>query len=242
MKKIITAVTALAIVMTMTSCGESISSVSSKAETTTAVKSPTVQAQAEEKTEETGTAVVGIPEEDFIDLYGIKMYSPESDMGKERREGSRSSYVYDKDAGAYKELYIIQVTVGDDLPERPVSELPNDESILYWLDQEVHISMPLLPRRPVLQPISEETVEIMGKEFIKQKGIYHTEFIKEVYDFPYVAYFGLVDFPEKNAKNCPLMWMDMSEINDEDTWAQLEKRVDTTANTLCYIDGTSAAE
>ena len=139
-----------------------------------------------------------------------------------------------QDADVFTEIYTFITDTGDKNSDIPASEVMNNESLFYELCENIDVYRSCHDVNSKFNPESEETVEVLGKEFVKQKGTFHGEGMDGPVEMTYVAYFGLMDFKEDDYTNCPTMWIALSERNDDATKAQLEKRVDTAAQNMKY--------
>jgi hypothetical protein len=72
---------------------------------------------------------------------------------------------------------------------------------------------------------SEEPAQINGGDFIRQAGIYHITDFADKKDVAYVAYFGVMDFPEFGKQ--PTMIIAFSHKTDDEMKAELARLVDT---------------
>lgn len=72
---------------------------------------------------------------------------------------------------------------------------------------------------------SEEPAQINGGDFIRQAGIYHISDFADKKDVAYVAYFGVVDFPEFGKQ--PAMVIAFSHHTDDEMKTELARLVDT---------------
>ena len=81
---------------------------------------------------------------------------------------------------------------------------------------------------------SEEPAQINGGDFIRQAGIYHITDFADKKDVAYVAYFGVMDFPEFGKQ--PTMIIAFSHKTDDEMKAELARLVDTAAKDAAPIN------
>ena len=238
MKKFIAIIT-LVSMLSCVSCGEKAESSAAATSSGSAVESSADESSVDESSAEESSEIEAeatpVNEEDYFDWYGVNMYYPQSDMNKDESNNCQVSYNFDKEAKQYTEIYTFAATAGENMPEISASDVINDESVFNTLCENIDLCYSCYKDLSSFNPESEEKVEVLGKEFIKQKGTFHAEGNDDPTELSYVAYFGSVDFKEKNYTNCPVIWIALSELNDDATKAQLEKRVDTAAQNMEYL-------
>lgn len=82
---------------------------------------------------------------------------------------------------------------------------------------------------------TEETVECMGYQFLKQKGTFKVELDDDsIHDVYFVGYYGCMDISSFDDKSVPIMWISFSEVTNEQTKQEMEDIVDDFAANIIF--------
>lgn len=83
---------------------------------------------------------------------------------------------------------------------------------------------------------SEKEVEMLGYNFIRRTGTVHAEKLDESTELSYAAYYGIIDLPEGDFTNTPVIWVAFSKCDDDKTKLDLENIVDNVKNKAYFIE------
>ncbi|MBQ1432687.1 MAG: hypothetical protein IIZ09_06330 [Ruminococcus sp.] len=239
--KIIASVMAVTMVFALTACGET--SENTPAQTTTKAAETTLAAEKTEETEAptetevpaeteapTETKVPSDDSEDYFNWFGLNMYLP-ADYSVMMSEGFPQA---SKDSADGIENNIVYYTLAKDDLDPMNAETVKDymyESAVTFDALSAEFKGYFIEDNEVE---SEEPAQINGGDFIRQAGIYHITDFADKKDVAYVAYFGVMDFPEFGKQ--PAMIIAFSHHTDDEMKKELARLVDTAAENAAPIN------
>lgn len=231
MKKII-AMLAVLSMLSIVGCGEKTensasksSSSSSTVETSTSSSSTGSVAESTPVDESTVATEAGSSEsnDDYFNWFGINTYLP-SDYTVIMSEGFPQA---SKDSADGVENNIVYYTLAKDDLNPMTAETVKDymyESAVTFDALAAEFKGYFIDSNDIE---SEESAQINGGDFIRQAGIYHITDFADKKDVAYVAYFGVMDFPEFGKQ--PTMIIAFSHKTDDEMKAELARLADTIA-------------
>ena len=232
MKKFI-AIIALVSVLSCAGCGEKAesSTVTSSSSSSAAESSVAEESVAEESSDEESSAEESAENaEDYFNWFGLNMYLP-SDYSVMMSEGFPQA---SKDSADGIENNIVYYTLAKDDLDPMTAETVKDymyESAVTFDALSAEFKGYFIEDNEVE---SEEPAQINGGDFIRQAGIYHISDFADKKDVAYVAYFGVMDFPEFGKQ--PAMIIAFSHKTDDEMKAELARLVDTAAKDAAPIN------
>ncbi len=232
MKKVIAIIT-LAAVLGCTGCEGSKEETETKVEntTTSSAASETVTEAAEETTEaaEDETEEAVSPADDsWYEYHDLKFYWPNDyESRNENFDGTKHSH-YDSDDDiiyTWSPRYSYATGGLCEDPNYTAKDVP--EIIKRNIGKIINQDFEFSNVSSEFAPETEEEKDVLGFEFIKQVGVIHAE--EE--DLRYAAYFGVIDLDDGDGVRTPIVWIAYSKADDDATKAELERLVDTAAET-----------
>ena len=224
MKKFI-AIIALVSMLGCVSCtGKENSEQTPASNATEAAADSATDAATEAEATEAETADSAIKEEDFFNWNGLKMYRP-SEYLSDTSEGFPFYQLIDDDLKKLRNLsyYTYYSKSVDSMTSESAMQTIYEDGYIRDITRNV-LKGSTIDSNDIE---SEETVQVNGCDLIRQAGVYHLDDISEQKDVAYVAYFGVMDFPEEGKQ--PAVWIAMSEDLSDESKAELARLVDTAA-------------
>ena len=230
MKKIIVMLAVLSM-LSIVGCGEKTENSASNSSSSSNIVDSTTSSSSSSMTESTSVDESTVATEasssesndDYFNWFGIKMYRP-SEYNVMMSEGFPQA---SKDSADGVENNIVYYTLAKDDLNPMTAETVKDymyESAVTFDALAAEFKGYFIDSNDVE---SEEPAQINGGDFIRQAGIYHITDFADKKDVAYVAYFGVMDFPEFGKQ--PTMIIAFSHKTDDEMKAELARLADTAA-------------